>query len=143
MPPWFSAVVAIVFYVIGAASIFFLGNLWVQEINFRLQRPTLLDIILWSEDVSISAPQIQKTYDWTIAQWSGIATAALTATLGFLSTVVVETLKGTTLTSAPVFMGAVAIGVGSSVAISAFCHFQMNALNNDFATLYDVLTFLR
>lgn len=54
---------------------------------------TIKDWINLSLDVSCSASQFQKAYDWKINQWSSFANIILTALLTFLSACVVEFYK--------------------------------------------------
>ena len=102
-----------------------------------------MDVILWSEHIPTSAAQVQKSYDWTIAQWSGIAAAALTAILGLLSATIVEMLKGTLVVGRGRLFVAVGAGVSSLLAVCGLCQYEITQLNNDFLTLYAVLALLR
>jgi len=54
---------------------------------------TIDDWINLSLDVSSSASQFQKAYDWKISQWSSFANMILAALLSFLSACVVEFYK--------------------------------------------------
>jgi hypothetical protein len=54
---------------------------------------TIDDWINLSLDVSSSASQFQKAYDWKISQWSSFANMILTALLSFLSACVIEFYK--------------------------------------------------
>lgn len=54
---------------------------------------TINDWINLSLDVSASASQFQKAYDWKISQWSSFANMILTALVSFVSACVVEFYK--------------------------------------------------
>jgi lipopolysaccharide export LptBFGC system permease protein LptF len=54
---------------------------------------TIDDWINLSLDVSASASQFQKAYDWKISQWSSFANMILTALVSFLSACAVEFYK--------------------------------------------------
>jgi hypothetical protein len=116
---------------------------WVQWINAAEHNFTLMDILRWSQHVETSAAQIQKSYDWKITQWSGLGSAILTATLGFVSAVVVEVLKGTKVLTKADFVLIVVTGAAALLAAYAFTHFQVSALNTEFLRLYNLLALLR
>jgi hypothetical protein len=95
-------------------------------------------MLLWSKDMPNSIAQIQKSYDWTIAQWSGIATATLTAILTLLAGAAVEALKGTVVAATPLIV-TVIVGVLLFSGGFAMCNYEITMLKNEFLTLYGLL----
>jgi hypothetical protein len=98
----------------------------------------LVDLFVWSRDLTTSASQIQKSYDWQIAQWSSFGTAVLTATLGF----VLEVWKGTQLAEGKDKYIVIALGLISSLALYAVCQLRIKILRARFVRLYSALVLL-
>ena len=113
---------------------------WILKL--RWAHPALVDILLWSRDVPTAATQLQKSYDWTITQWSGFATAVLVAVLGFLSTVVAEFLKGTYVVWRRQFFPLIIVGVSSLLAAYSFANLKVSMLNDEFVGLYSLLSLI-
>jgi hypothetical protein len=102
----------------------------------------LVDLFVWSRDLTTSASQIQKSYDWQIAQWSSFGTAVLTATLGFISAIVLEVWKGTQLAEGKDKYIVIALGLISSLALYAVCQLRIKILRARFVRLYSALVLL-
>ncbi len=100
---------------------------------------TLGDLVVWAEDLEVAAAQIQKAYEWRIAQWSSFGNAVLTGILAFLSAAAIEAFKGS------INQGCVlAVGAGT---FSAFCLYlisqaRMNRLRREFLAIYRALALL-
>jgi len=90
-----------------------------------------------SRELSTSASQIQKAYDWTISQWSTFANALLTATLAFISTCVVELYKESF--KKPHLSIAMAAGIGISLWLYMKCQIKINELRNECVYFYTFL----
>lgn len=105
----------------------------------KWRHASIRDIFLWARQFSMSNPQLQKAFDWHIAQWSGVATAVLAATLAFVSSVVIEKIKNPRL----VFTGAevllIGLGVASSLGVFAFAHYKIVSLRRRFLRLHSIL----
>lgn len=154
----------IVWTALGAGIIALLA---LQLENYWEYKPTLLDILIWADNPTLSATQLQKSYDWTIAQWSAFATAILTAVLGFISAVIVDMLKGpsvsvsatsgtsttgaspstatggtSSVTAAGLSRGVIIAGVLAFVALYAFDQFQISRLNAQFIELFSLFALL-
>ena len=104
---------------------------------------TLGDILTWASDSPVAAAQLQKAFDWQIAQWSAFASTVLTATLGFVATVIVENLKGTLSAMDSRQSLIIAGGVSASLALYAFCHYRIGSLRRNFVELYTLLAHLK
>jgi len=98
---------------------------------------SVADIFDMSAQLSTSASQLQKAYDWTISQWSSFANAVLAATLGFISTCVVELYKESF--KKPHLSIAMAAGIGVSLWLYIRCEIKINELRNEFIYLYELL----
>lgn len=98
---------------------------------------SVADIVNMSGELSTSASQVQKAYDWTISQWSSFANAVLAAMLGFISTCVVELYKGSF--KKPHISIAMAAGIGVSLSLYIRCQIKINELRNDFIYFYKLL----
>ena len=99
--------------------------------------PTVRDIVLWVDDVTLSSGQVQKTYDWRIAQWGALSNAILTAVFFLLATSLVETYKQTL--KLPHFwwwVGGVSFLYGCSYL---FCRWRIRRLRQEFLALYTLL----
>jgi len=98
---------------------------------------------LWSKDHATSSAQVQKLYDWHIAQWSGFGTAVLTATVGFISAVGLETLKTPTIWDKRGTTALVAIGLASSIVLYALTQLRIQRLREVFRDLYSLMCNLK
>jgi len=85
--------------------------------------PTVYDVLTWADDVNLSIAQVQKAYDWRIAQRAAFANAVLTAIFAFLSSAVIETYKETV-----VYFG-----------IYLFFRWEIRRLRQEFLALYTLL----
>ena len=100
---------------------------------------TLGDLVAWSTELETAAQQVQKAYDWRIAQWSAFGNAVLTATLAFVSAAAVEAFKGTIGTHS---LGAVAFGTFSSLLLYWISQLRVTRLRREFLALYGILVLL-
>jgi ABC-type transport system involved in cytochrome c biogenesis permease subunit len=99
--------------------------------------PTVHDVITWADNVELSTAQIQKAYDWRIAQWATFANAILTAIFGFLSSALIEAYKETL--KLPHFWSVVGAGTLAYACIYGFCRFRIARLQQEFLALYTLL----
>lgn len=97
------------------------------------------DLIRWSNDIETSMEQIQKAYDWKINQWSSFGKAFLTATLAFISTVIIAILKGKiTLESGHDSLN-VALGVLSALIIYCITIYQTRQYRREYLAIYKLM----
>jgi hypothetical protein len=110
----------------------------------QLRNPPIrvIDLLLWSQEPATSVGQIQKAYDWHIAQWSAFGTAVLTAILGFISAVILEVWKGTKIAVPRDIYIVTALGIISSIALYAFSQYRIQRLRTQFLRLYSALALL-
>jgi hypothetical protein len=102
----------------------------------------VIDLFILSKNLSTSAAQIQKSYDWQITQWSGFGTAVLTATLGFISAAGLDIWKGAQLPHESNTYTVIGIGIVSSLALYALCQYRVARLRARFSVLYGALALL-
>jgi hypothetical protein len=101
----------------GVAYFALVWLLWNWLRDARAADVTVGNILTWVRDISTSSSQLQKRYDWEIAQWSSFATAVLSATLGFISAAVIETLKKPDVFTPGGKLPVVAIGIVASLLL--------------------------
>jgi len=118
------------------------GTVWMLGWPWR-RYPQHGEIALWSKDHATSSAQVQKLYDWHIAQWSGFGTAVLTATVGFISAVGLETLKTPTIWDKRGTTALVAIGLASSIVLYALTQLRIQRLREVFRDLYSLMCNLK
>lgn len=119
-------------------------GLWRKALPFpRHADVTVGDVLRWSQELATSSSQIQKAYEWEIAQWSGFATVVLTATLGFLSATVLEVLKNPSLLLTREAVSLVGLGVVASLALYGLAQYQIDRLRREFVRLYSLLIILK
>jgi hypothetical protein len=101
---------------------------------------TFDDLLDWADEIETSAEQLQKGYDWRIAQWSAFASAVLTAMLAFLSACVVELFKGTMLWRhvAAIMMG----GTAASIGLYLVSQVRIAKLRKEFLDQYTLVAHL-
>ena len=99
--------------------------------------PTIQDIASWVADVALSSGQLQKAYDWQIAQWSGLANAIVVSTLALLSSALIESFKDTL--RYPHFWSVVVAGTLAYVCIYVLCRLRIHRLRQEFLALYTLL----
>lgn len=92
---------------------------------------------MWVDDVALSTGQIQKAYDWSIAQWSTLGNAILTAVFFLIATGLVETYKKTL--QLPHFWSWVGGIATLYLASYAFCRLRIHRLRCEFLELYTLL----
>jgi len=99
--------------------------------------PTVYDIVVWADDVGLSSGQVQKAYDWRIAQWGALSNAILTAVFFLFASGLIETYKQTL--KLPHFWS----WVGSALCLYGlcyvFCRWRIRQLRREFLTLYTLL----
>jgi hypothetical protein len=118
------------------------GTVWMLGWPWRWY-PQHGEIALWSKDHATSSAQVQKLYDWHIAQWSGSGTVVLTATVGFISAVTLETLKTPTIWDKRGTAGLVAIGLTSSTVLYLLIQLRIQRLREVFRDLYSLMCNLK
>jgi hypothetical protein len=99
--------------------------------------PTVHEIVVWVDDVALSISQIQKSYDWSIAQWATLGNAILTAVFVLIATGLVETFKKTL--QLPHFWSLVSGIALLYLASYAFCRLRIERLRREFLVLYTLL----
>ncbi len=99
--------------------------------------PSIDQVIRWSLAFENASGQIQKAYDWRIAQWSAMATAILTAILAILSGTFLEYHKRATLSPHWGLWLCAAIVVYLSAY--TFCRLEIDRLRREFLALYTLL----
>lgn len=102
---------------------------------------TVSDLISLSEEISTSADQLQKAYDWTINQWSNFGNALLVATLGFVSACIIEVYKDSI--KVPHIWIALIVGVVLSTTLYMRCQIEIRKLRNEFMSVYALLAELK
>jgi hypothetical protein len=99
--------------------------------------PTVRDLVVWADDVGLSSGQLQKAYEWRIAQWSALSTAILTAVFFLIATALVELYKQTLrLPHFGLWVGPGVVGYGCSYI---FCRWRIQRLRQEFLALYTLL----
>ena len=99
--------------------------------------PTIHDVVIWADDVTLSSGQIQKAYDWRIAQWGTLANAVLTAVFFLMASALIETYKETL--KLPHFWVWVTFATFIYGCIYALCRFRIKRLRQEFLALYTLL----
>ena len=132
-----SALLAVVVLLVEYRRWLLRPALWFQRQD-RYGIPTFGDVLIWSEDLSTSTSQIQKLYDWRISQWTGLGTAVLTATLGFISAAIIEIIKDPKIYNR-LLVSVVGLGVAISVAIYGLCQRRVVSLRREFMAFYALL----
>jgi hypothetical protein len=99
--------------------------------------PAVSDIVMWVDDVTMSSAQLQKAYDWRIAQWATLSNTILTAVFFLLATALVETYKETF--KRPHLWWWV-VGISLTYLCSyLFCRWKIRQLGREFLGLYTLL----
>jgi hypothetical protein len=93
------------------------------------------NLIAFLKDLPTSAAQLQKAYDWNIAQWSNFGTTLLTATLGFISACLVALYKGE-IRHLTIAMLA---GIAAALCLYLKSQIEINKLKNQFVCVYSFL----
>lgn len=99
--------------------------------------PTIRDIVTWVDDVTLSAGQVQKAYDWRVAQWATFSNAILTAIFALIATALIDTYQETI--KRPHlwwWVGAVSLIYFCSYL---FCRWRIRELRREFLALYTLL----
>ena len=106
-----------------------------------LVRPELSiwDILLWSRKTADAMLQITKAYDWRVQQWSGLATGVLTASLAFISAVVLEYFKNSITIDARLKLWFTLLGVWASFLVYLAAQRRITFLRKHFTGLYTLL----
>ena len=133
---------------VGAWLLFLMTIIWpsltihlakaVRKVFGLRNRPQLsvTDFLLWSRHITEAMLAITKTYDWRVSQWSGFATAVLTATLAFISAVVVEYLKDSIYTNVKIKLQVAVLGILASVLVYLTSHRRITLIKNEFLRIY-------
>ena len=99
-------------------------------------------VFSWARALDEAGDQIAKVYEWRIAQWSAFASAVLAAVLGFVSAVVVESVKeGIHLTGwklTAVITGLVALILSYCISLQ-----MIERIREEYLQLYSLLLELR
>jgi lipopolysaccharide export LptBFGC system permease protein LptF len=103
--------------------------------------PSIDQIIRWSLAFENASAQIQKAYDWRIAQWSAMATAILTAILAILSSTFLEYYKKTAL--APHWGLWLSADIAVFLCAYTFCRYEIDRLRREFLALYTLLLVIK
>ena len=129
---------------LASVGLLYLSYLIFLASRGELRNPPVrvIDLLVWSQELATSAGQMQKAYEWQIAQWSAFGTAVLAATLGFISAAILEVWKGTQIGGARGIYIVIALGVISSVALYAVCQYRIQMLRAQFLRLYSALVLL-
>jgi hypothetical protein len=105
--------------------------------------PRYSELALWLRDFPTSAAQIQKTYDWRIAQWSALGTAVLTTSLGFLSGAALELIKNPALWHTTDELRILSLGFCSSITLYLLVQLRIARLRRTFETIYTIMCVLK
>jgi len=119
-----------------------MGRNWAARLAIWFLRPRYphyFDLAVWSRDHPTSSSQIQKTYEWHIAQWAGFGTAVLTGAVGFISAVTLETLKTPTLWDQRGTRALVVCGIASSLLLYFLTQVRITRLRRLFNGLYSLM----
>jgi hypothetical protein len=102
---------------------------------------TILDLLIWPDDLTVSSAQIQKGYDWDITQWATFGNAVLTAIFGLLASALVETYKNPkhNWQADESFWMLVGITAFEYALIYVFCRLRIVNLRKEFLSLYTLL----
>jgi len=131
-----------IFALVGVLATIWLSVRLVRQIAAGLASPLFEfdDVLDWAEEISTSANQLQKAYDWEINQWSTFGNAILAATLAFISACTLEIMKQTLKSS---HVAAIMIaGVVTSIALYVTCRVRIAKLRNEFLLLYTLVAHL-
>ena len=105
--------------------------------------PSVSELMLWADEFEVSIVQIRAIYEWRIEQWSSFGKAVLTATLAFVSAVVIAALKGEIDLSKSSGFLIVCDGILVSIAAFLFCQRKISLLRQEFQAIFNLLSMLR
>lgn len=97
------------------------------------------EIELWSLKSADAMLQLVKAYDWRVLQWSGFSTGVLTATLAFISAVVVEYFKNTIVIELRFKLWLTLLGALASFLVYLISQRRITVIKNQFLALYTLL----
>jgi len=110
---------------------------------FRFDLPSVSELLLWAEELGVSLEQLKATYEWQIDQWSSFSKAVLTATLAFVSAVVIAVLKQEIEFTKINGILIVLAGILVSTAIYLFAQRTISRLRQEFLALLNILSLLK
>lgn len=102
-----------------------------------MMKPTVGDVVIWADDVALSSGQMQKAYDWRIAQWATLSNAILTAIFVLIGSALVEIYKRSL--QLPHFGWLAGGTVAVYVLCYGFCRWKIRRLRQEFLALYTLL----
>jgi uncharacterized membrane protein len=82
---------------------------------------------------------LTKAYDWRVSQWSAFSTALLTATLAFISAVVLEYFKDTLYTNVDLKLRVALLGVMASIFVYLMSQKRISLLKEQFLRVCTLL----
>ena len=97
------------------------------------------ELLLWSRKSADAMLQLVKAYDWRVLQWSGFCTGVLTATLAFISAVVLEYFKNTIVIDLKFKLWLTLLGAMASFLVYLICQRRISVIKNQFLALYTLL----
>lgn len=99
----------------------------------------LADLLIWSHKAAESTLNLTKAYDWRVSQWSAFSTALLTATLAFISAVVLEYFKDTLYTNVDLKLRVALLGVMASILVYLMSQKRISLLKEQFLRVCTLL----
>jgi hypothetical protein len=96
---------------------------------------TRFDVFSKTNRFDLSISQLQKFYDWKIAQYSSIGASLLGGVAGFVASVVLEKLKPQSFDVNSAFY----LGVSMTLFLVILVHLELRALRNGFILGYSSL----
>jgi len=99
----------------------------------------LADLLIWSHKAAESMLNLTKAYDWRVSQWSAFSTALLTATLAFISAVVLEYFKDTLYTNVDLKLRVALLGVMASIFVYLMSQKRISLLKEQFLRVCTLL----
>jgi hypothetical protein len=140
---------------LGLAAILFFVAIFLPQFQRRLGRvleriglgrvvlldPSVWQVLLWSLKSAEAMLQVTKAYDWRVSQWTGFATGVMTATLAFVSAIVIEYFKDTIKVGVPLLKIAT-LGVLASCLVYLMAQRRVTLLKNQFLETYGAVVWL-
>ena len=107
----------------------------------KLIRPEyyLADLLIWSHKAAEAMLNLTKAYDWRVSQWSAFSTALITATLAFISAVVLEYFKDTLYTNVELKLRIALLGIMASLLVYLMSQKRISPLKEQFLRVCTLL----
>jgi zinc transporter ZupT len=99
----------------------------------------IAELLIWSHKAAESMLNLTKAYDWRVSQWSAFSTALITATLAFISAVVLEYFKDTVNTNVELKLRVALLGIVASILVYLMSQKRITLLKEQFLRVCTLL----